>query len=137
MEPLQSNSGHQGRRRVLTAAWVWFLGLFGSSRLLAAPPDDWADKKKEFELTLLLGRLCLDAAFRNDLFKSKSLDKDALNVLYKDGMLTRSDLIEPIDKVLKASKSPNPVQKAFGKVEEELSNVGIKVGVQGCPKWPC
>jgi hypothetical protein len=134
----------QPRRNLLTALWVSVAGLWGSSRLVAstigaetshgAQTVTCEDTLKDYELTLIVGRLCLDEGFRKAFFESRELDAKALELLSKKKMLTRTDMIDSVDKILKAHKSPtNPVKDAV----DSLSAALVAAGIHSCPDWPC
>ncbi len=136
-----SEAAVRPRRNLLTALWVWAVGLWGSSQLLAAA-DPKSGKSshhkavlKDYELTILIGRLCVDDAFRKEFFESKSLDKKAKDLLAKKKMITRADMPDKADKILKAHKSPqNPVEDACASVSSALLTA---LGRGSCPDWPC
>ena len=139
----------QPRRNLLTALWVWAVGLWGSSNLLAATtcaqnpspaPQSCEDTLKQYAFTILVGRLCLDSTFRAEFFKSKAWDKAVEDLLKKEPrMLTKDDMVGAdkwVDKMLKAHKSPdNPIQDACYSVDSAISTA-LKTSVP-CIPWPC
>ncbi len=135
----------QPRRNILSALWVWAIGLLAAPKLLAADkacpssqvivPDYCKEVMKKYELTILVGRLCLDKCFRDELFKSETLDDPAIKILQADGMLTRPDVAAHVDKILRARNSPNKVQIACQTVQNEIVTA-VKPSMP-CPDWPC
>ena len=136
----------QPRRNLLSALWVWAIGLLAAPKLLAADkacqsaqvtvPDYCKDVLKKYELTMIVGRLCLDKCFRDELFKSGTLDDAAISILQADGMLTRPDVAAHVDKVLRAHNSPtNKVQDACTAVQDAITTA-VRPAMP-CNPWPC
>ena len=133
----QSEATVKPRRRLLTALWVSAISLWGAPKLLAADETSQraAPWEERHQLTLLIGRLCIDENFRGEFFKSKELDK-AKDVLKKHKMPSGPDLEKKIDRILKAHKSPgNPVEEACYSVESALTMARLP-GFP-CNPWPC
>ncbi len=148
-----SQAGVQPRRSLLAALWWSLAGLVASSKLSAAATDEDEKKKKmadhpasktcragsprEAELATIIGRLCLDPKFRDELFQSHQVDANALTtVLGREMKVTRTDVIENLNKILKAKKGStppdNPVQTACASVNNLLASISVS-----CPDWPC
>lgn len=133
------------RRNLLTALSVWAVGLWGSSRLLAATAggdnSQTADPepKRKHELTLLFGRLCLDPGFRYDFFDSKTGDEARGKAESRGLHITRADAKDVVARILIAHNSPNPVRDACTQVQTAIESA-IKASIDsksGCPSWPC
>ena len=127
----------QPRRNLLSALWVWAVGLLAAPRLLASsqtnPQATTCEDK--YELTLLVGRLCIDQDFRGEFFKSADAAK-AKALLKKGSMPASPGLEKKMEKILAAHKSPgNPVEEACYSVESALTMA--RVPTFPCNPWPC
>ncbi len=139
-----SESAVQPRRNLLTALGVWVVGLWGSTKLWAGTK---AEPKcdKDFELALVVGRLCIDPNFRNTFFDPQVGDDMAIQ---NTNMVTRPEVKDSLKKVrarkaraglhamadTTTTTSTNPVQVATESVGVELYAAGA---LMPCNPWPC
>ena len=124
------------RRNLLTALWVSAISLWSAPKLLAAGENSQqaVSCEDKYQMTLLIGRLCMDEAFRGEFFKDKELEK-AKAVLKRHNMPSSPGLEKKVEKILAAHKSPgNPVEEACYSVESALTMA--RVSGFPCP-WPC
>ncbi len=138
-----SEPGVQPRRNILGALWVWAIGLWSAPQLFAADDNKHkaASCEDKYQLTLLIGRLCIDSAFRDDFFKLREVEdkerpRKVKEFLEKEPKMPSSPELEAkVEKILKAHKSPeNPIQSACYDVESALTMA--QVSGFPCP-WPC
>lgn len=123
----------QPRRNVVTALVIWAAGLWSSTKLWAAEPKCDAD----YELALLIGRLCIDSDFRNTFFGETDPD-----IAIQKADVTREKVKDSVRKILKKKQmsmqatatSPNPVQVATENVGKEL---WAAQALMPCNPWPC
>ncbi len=141
----RSEPAVQSRRNLLAALGVWVAALWTSTKSWASPPSGGGDP----ELTMVVGRLCIDPAFRAKFFGTA----DDTQAIDDTEMVKRKDIRESLVKIRKAQKTykasnpggdgkssektektVNPVNEACGSVYDALATAQALIP---CNPWPC
>lgn len=99
----------QPRRNILTALGVWVVGLWSSTKVWASPPPP---SNQDPELTMVIGRLCIDPDFRKKFFDATVSPDQAIN---NTEMVRRNDIRESLKKVREATKPSNATGPSVSK----------------------